>query len=85
MLSEEVNSEEVFYLIRKIGGTFVKEIKLFDLYKGEQIKKGYKSLAFSLVYQSYSSTLTDTEVNKLHKKITDKLQEKLKAVIREKE
>ena len=83
IISDEIDSAEVFLLIRKTGGSLLKDIKLFDLYKGEQIKKGAKSLAYSLVYQSYDATLTDEEVNKVHKKIIDELQKKLKAEIRD--
>ena len=62
----------------------MKDVQLFDLYTGEQIKKGQKSVAYSLVYQSDETTLTDEEVNKVHAKINEELQAKLKAEIREK-
>ncbi len=83
IISDEIDAAEVFLLIRKTGENLLKDIRLFDLYKGEQIKKGAKSLAYSLVYQSYDATLTDEEVNKVHKKIIDELQKKLQAEIRD--
>lgn len=84
IIPAEVNSCEVVCLVRKTGKTFLKDIRLFDVYTGEQIKQGYKSLACSVMYQSDEATLTDDEVNKLHGKITDALHKKLKAEIRDK-
>jgi phenylalanyl-tRNA synthetase beta chain len=48
----------------KLGGGFALEsIDIFDLYEGEGLPPGKKSLAFSLVFRSDSRTLTDDEVN----------------------
>jgi phenylalanyl-tRNA synthetase beta chain len=58
---------------------------LFDLYKGESIPAGTKSLAFALSYQAADRTLTDKEVDKAHKKIEERLARMLKAQVRGKE
>ncbi len=51
----------------------IKEVNLFDVYTGTQIKKGYMSLAFNIVFQSETSTLTDKYVDKLFDNIVKKL------------
>jgi phenylalanyl-tRNA synthetase beta chain len=84
VVPDEISAEEILSLIRHEGKGLLKEAQLFDLYTGEQIKKGYKSLAYSLVYQSDENTLTDEEVNKVHGRISGALQNKLKIEIREK-
>ena len=58
------------------------EVTLFDVYQGEQVPPGKKSLAFALCYQSMDKTLTDEEVDKLQQKILDRLQQEVGAVLR---
>ena len=55
---------------------------LFDVYTGEPIPAGKKSLTYSLVYQSQERTLTDAEANTLQEKIISDLNEKFGAVLR---
>ena len=59
--------------------------KIGDLYRGDSIPAGTKSLAYALSYQADDRTLTDKEVDKAHKKIEDRLKHVVKAQIRGKE
>ncbi len=70
--------------IQNIIGSFplVRESTLFDVYSGKQVAPGKKSLAYRLVYQSPTHTLTDEEVNKIQKQILDRLSEELGATLR---
>jgi phenylalanyl-tRNA synthetase beta chain len=60
----------------------VDQVTLFDVYSGEQVPPGKKSLAFSIRYQSRERTLTDEEVNKAHQQIIDRLQRDFGAILR---
>jgi phenylalanyl-tRNA synthetase beta chain len=60
----------------------VDQVTLFDVYSGEQVPQGKKSLAFSIRYQSLERTLTDEEVNKAHQQIIDRLQREFGAILR---
>jgi phenylalanyl-tRNA synthetase beta chain len=60
----------------------VDQVTLFDVYSGEQVPQGKKSLAFSIRYQSRERTLTDEEVNQAHQQITDRLQREFGATLR---
>jgi phenylalanyl-tRNA synthetase beta chain len=60
----------------------VDRVTLFDVYSGEQVPPGKKSLAFSIRYQSLERTLTDEEVNKAHQQIIDRLQRESGATLR---
>jgi phenylalanyl-tRNA synthetase beta chain len=82
LIPEEIKTAEVAALIRKQGHDWLKEVRLFDLYRGEQIQQGYKSLAFSLTWQAADRTLTDEEVNILHQKMEEALQEEFGAGLR---
>jgi phenylalanyl-tRNA synthetase beta chain len=60
----------------------ISQATLFDLYRGEQVPPGKKSLAFSIRYQSPTQTLTDEEVNKTQKELLDRLKQELGATLR---
>jgi phenylalanyl-tRNA synthetase beta chain len=62
--------------------SLVDQVTLFDVYSGEQVPQGKKSLAFSIRYQSLERTLTDEEVNQAHQQITDRLQRDFGATLR---
>src|SRR5262249_22661127 len=57
----------------------------FDVYRGESIPAGTKSLAFALVYQAPDRTLGEKEIEKAHQKIEGRLRHVLKAQIRGKD
>ncbi len=65
------------------GKDLVEEIKLFDVYTGDQIPQGKKSIAYSIVYRSREKTLTDEEVTKVHDKIVNDLIKDLNASLRQ--
>jgi phenylalanyl-tRNA synthetase beta chain len=69
-------------MIAQTGGKALTKVRLFDVYQGEQIEKGKKSLAYSLTYQAEDRTLTDKEVAKLRKKIVGRLERELGAQLR---
>ncbi|MDR1905926.1 MAG: phenylalanine--tRNA ligase subunit beta, partial [Clostridiales bacterium] len=56
-------------LIRYYAGELLEKVNVFDVFKGNQIPKGKKSLALSMVFQSYDRTLNDKEINALTEKI----------------
>jgi phenylalanyl-tRNA synthetase beta chain len=58
-------------------------VTLFDIYRGEPIPAGQKSLAYSLTYRHPDRTLTDKEVAKVHAKIADRLGKEIGAQLRE--
>jgi len=64
------------------GFPLVSQVRLFDVYSGQQVAAGQKSLAYRLVYQSPSHTLTDEEVNKVQEKILKRLGTELGATLR---
>jgi len=83
IVPDEVTYQEVEQSIWEMGIEILQEIQLFDLYKGEQIPDGKKSLGLSLTYQSLAKTLTDQEVNTVHEKVIDHLSQNFCASLRE--
>jgi phenylalanyl-tRNA synthetase beta chain len=78
-------TEKVLAEIRVAGGDLLTEAELFDLYTGEGIPSGTKSLAFALTYQAPDRTLSDKEIIKAHEKVEGRLRHVLKAQIRGKD
>jgi len=82
LIKEDINVKEVEFVIKKFGGSLLKDFHLFDVYRGKQVPDGYKSLAFSLIYQSMEKTLTDVEVNEVHENIQKNLSSDIGAQLR---
>ncbi|NLX61145.1 MAG: phenylalanine--tRNA ligase subunit beta [Tissierellia bacterium] len=64
------------------GEGLIESVELFDVYTGEQVQEGKKSLAFSIVYRSHERTLVDEEVNKIQDNIVSALKDKFNASLR---
>jgi len=58
------------------------DLRLFDVFRGEQVGAGKKSLAYSLTYQAPDRTLTDQEVLKLRQRIIKRLEQEIGAKLR---
>ena len=84
VVEESLTSEAIEKEIRAAGAELLASVRLFDVYRGDSIPAGKKSLAYALMYQA-DRTLKDTEIDKAHKKVEDRLKHVLKAVIRGKE
>lgn len=82
LVSTEVTASEVEKTIVKSAGSLLKDIHLFDVYTGEQVAEGKKSLAFSLQFQSADKTLTDEEIDKSYNAILVQLEKAFDAKLR---
>ncbi len=71
----DVTSGEIIGMIWK-SGKLLEEVSFFDMYKGEQVPEGKKSLSFKLVLRKNDGTLTDTEADTVISKILKSLDEK---------
>jgi phenylalanyl-tRNA synthetase beta chain len=85
VVDEAVSAGQAAAEIRTAGGQLLSTVRLFDLYRGEGIPPGQKSLAYALTYQAEDRTLTDKEVDKAHHKIEERLKHILNAQVRGKE
>jgi phenylalanyl-tRNA synthetase beta chain len=83
VVDEDIPAQQVRDLIRVAGGLLLAEVTLFDVYRGEPIPPGKKSLAYSLTYRHAERTLTDAEVAKVHEKIAKQLGRDIGAELRQ--
>ena len=79
---EEVTVAQAEDVITAAAGKLLREIRLFDIYRGIGVPAGRKSMAFSLVLRADDRTLTDTESEAVVTKVLSALAEKLNAVLR---
>lgn len=82
IVGEKVPAREVEAVIRKAGGEILREVELFDVYRGDSIPAGKKSLAYALTFQTDERTLTDGEVAKIQARIVKSAERELGAVLR---
>ncbi len=75
-MKKDVTAGEVEEIIRKKAGKILESYELFDIYEGSQLLKGYKSLAYKIVFRAQDRTLTDDEAGKAMDKIISSLAEK---------
>ena len=82
VVDETVPADQVHHLIMQTGRPLLTGASLFDVFRGEQIGAGKKSLAFSLTFQSEETTLTDKVVAKQQQKIVKRLEREIGAQLR---
>nr|WP_092067105.1 phenylalanine--tRNA ligase subunit beta [Dendrosporobacter quercicolus]NSL49733.1 phenylalanine--tRNA ligase subunit beta [Dendrosporobacter quercicolus DSM 1736]SDL49232.1 phenylalanyl-tRNA synthetase beta subunit [Dendrosporobacter quercicolus] len=82
VLAEDITAKQVDTAIKSSAGALLTNVRLFDVYTGEQVPAGMKSLAFSLTFQSQERTLTDAEVDAHYQNIVAHLEKTLQAKLR---
>ncbi|WP_286955216.1 MULTISPECIES: phenylalanine--tRNA ligase subunit beta [Corynebacterium] len=82
VVDEVVPAEEVRRVIAEGAGDLLEDVRLFDIFRGEQLGAGKKSLAFELVFRAADRTLTDEEVNEHRLAAAELAQERVGAHMR---
>ncbi len=74
VVPKEILVGEIEKMIAQRGGKILESYQLFDLYEGEQIKSGYKSVAYSIVFRALDRTLEESDITAAMKKILNGLE-----------
>ncbi|WP_335872704.1 phenylalanine--tRNA ligase subunit beta [Bacillus sp. 2205SS5-2] len=82
VVDSKVLAGDIEAVIVEVGGKLLREVSVFDLYEGEHMEAGKKSVAFSLKYFDPERTLTDEQVVKVHDKVLAAVKEKIGAELR---
>ena len=82
IVDENVSAVEVEKAIRQGGGRLLAEVRLFDIYRGDQIGPGKKSLAYALSYQAPDHTLSPAEANQIRQRIIRRVEQAVGAELR---
>ena len=82
LVSESVTHEAVLQAVKQSKAANLESVGLFDVFRGQGIPEGRKSLAYAFTYRAPDKTLTDAEVNAAHEKILNGLKAQLNAELR---
>jgi len=82
VVDEDLPAAELERAIRQAGGPLLADVRLFDIYRGEQIGAGKKSMAYSLAYQAPDHTLNEKEAAQIRQRIIKRLEHTLGAKLR---
>lgn len=84
VMNDKISSEEVYNILRRVGGRLVTDISIFDVYKGPKVLPNEKSIAYSITFQDETKTLTDNEVMILFNKMIEEVTNRLGVTLRDK-
>jgi phenylalanyl-tRNA synthetase beta chain len=82
VVGDDVAQDSVESVIRSDYRQLIKSLTLFDMYKGNQVASGCKSLSYNIVFQSDKKTLSEADINKAMDRIINKLKNEVKAELR---
>jgi len=82
VVEDRIINGDLIAIIRKNGGKHLRSVNLFDVYTGDKVAAGTKSMAYSLVFRADDRTLTDEEVAKTMNKVVAAMQDAYGAQLR---
>ena len=82
IVNKDVSSQDLVNAISVVDNKLINNIKVFDVYEGENIPKNQKSIAVSVTIQSSEKTLNDNDLNEINKLIIETVEKKTGAKIR---
>jgi phenylalanyl-tRNA synthetase beta chain len=82
VVKEDITAGQIEKIITDAAKTLVKSVEVFDVYTGEHIEKGKKSLAISIAFQAADHTLNDEEIQTHFNVILDALKKQTEAILR---
>ena len=82
LVPEAVTHEAVLQTVKQAKAANLESVELFDVFRGQGIPEGRKSLAYAFTYRAADKTLTEAEVNAAHEKVVNALTGQLQAEVR---
>jgi phenylalanyl-tRNA synthetase beta chain len=82
LVPESVTHEAVLQAVKHAKAGNLESVELFDVFRGQGIPEGQKSLAYAFTYRAADKTLTDADVNSAHEKVLNGLKTQLQAELR---
>ncbi len=82
IINKDVNAQDLINVIASVDQNLISNIKVFDIYEGDNIPENQKSIAISVTIQSLEKTLNDNDLEKINKLIIESVENKTGAKIR---
>lgn len=83
LVKEEVTSAEITKCIHDCNEKVIQDVLIFDIYRGEGVENGYKSVALSLMLQDFTQTLSDSEIDAIFSRVLTALKKIINAKLRD--
>ena len=83
LVPETTTHEAVLTTVKQAKPQHLESLELFDVFRGQNVPAGQKSMAYAFTYRNAERTLTDAEVNAAHEKLVEQFKQNLQAVLRE--
>ena len=82
LVPEATTHDAVLTVVKQSKPANLENVELFDVFRGQHVPAGQKSMAYAFTYRHAERTLTDAEVNAAHEKLVEQFKQKLRATIR---
>ena len=82
VVKKEVNVGDIIKAVKRQSKVLIKDVEVFDIYTGEHVEEGCKSIALSILFQAKDHTLKEEEINDIHNKILATLKKEFNAELR---
>ena len=82
LINEDVTFESLYKLAKQTENNFLKDVNLFDVYRGDKLAEGKKSYALNFTLQDKNKTLTESQIDKIMSKIQKRFESELSAELR---
>ena len=82
VFDEKYSSGEIINLVKEVDKELIKNVRIFDVYQGDKIESGKKSIAFNVTLEPKDKTLSDNEIEEVSKKIISKVEKTTGATLR---
>jgi phenylalanyl-tRNA synthetase beta chain len=82
VIEDKYSSGDIICLVKNIDKELIKNVKIFDIYQGENIEQGKKSIAFSVTFEPKDKTLSEENIEEISKKIISAVQIQTAATLR---
>ena len=83
IVEEKVNAADIINCIYRCQEKVIKDALVFDIYRGEGVENGFKSVALSLILQDSTQTLTDSEIDAIFSRVLETLNSTINAKLRD--
>jgi phenylalanyl-tRNA synthetase beta chain len=83
LVPENTLHANVLEVVKQAKAANLESVELFDVFRGQNVPSGQKSMAYAFIYRHSERTLTDAEVNEAHAKLVERFKQGLQAVVRE--
>lgn len=79
---KDISAQEIIKVIKQAGHNMIKQVDIFDVYEGEHVDFGFKSIALKIIYEDTTKSFTSEEIENLEKGIINALEAKLSIKLR---